>query len=151
MLKKKLDKKMRTLWLIHATIFSVMCIMCYLVLLLVPDKYRFYCMLVGGIVLAINIFLQYIFAVLRYKFYFYYLEDGVIYIEHGIIFKHRIIIPCIKLQDVHLNSGPIMRALGLKSLELSTAGSNFSIAGIREDESLSLVKEIKKLAGDISE
>lgn len=151
MLKKKLDKKMRTLWLIHATILSVICVMCYLVLLVVPVKYRFYCMLVGGIVLSINIILLYLFAVLKYKFYFYYLEDGVIYIEHGIIFKHRIIMPCIKVQDVHLNSGPIMRALGLKSLEISTAGSNFSIAGINEEESLSLVTEIKKLAGDISE
>lgn len=150
-MKKKLDKKMRTLWLIHVTIWTVLAGIVLLLLLLIPSDYRLYVMLPYGIVYFITMSIVYLYVVLRYKTYFYYLEEGIIYIERGVIFKHRIVIPVVKMQDVHLSSGPIMRALDLKSVELSTAGSNFVIAGLSDDDANSFINDIKQLAGDLSD
>lgn len=150
-MKKKLDKKMRTLWFIHATIWVVLAGIGLLMMLFIPSEYRLYVMLPCGIVYLIVLSILYLFVVLRYQYYFYYLEEGIIYIERGVIFKHRIVIPVNKMQDVHLSSGPIMRALDLKSVELSTAGSNFVIAGLSDDDANSFIDDIKQLAGDLSD
>lgn len=150
-MKKKLDMKMKTLWLIHATIWSVCAGILLLLMLFIPSDFRLYFMLPYGILYFITITIVYLYIYLKYKCYFYYLEEGIIYIERGVIFKHRIVIPVVKMQDVHLSSGPIMRALNLKCVELSTAGSNFVIAGLSNDDANSFIADIKQLAGDSSD
>lgn len=150
-MKKHLDKKMRTVWLIRTTIVCLIFLFFYLLTFFIPSKHWLYTVLPIGIVLLLTIILTYVLVILYYKYYFYYLDDGVIYIEKGIIFKHRIIIPCKKMQDVHLTSGPIMRAFKLKSVEISTAGSNFVVAGLNDKDSASFIMDIKNMAGDNSD
>lgn len=150
-MKKHLDGKMRTVWLIRSTIIWAIIVLCYLFTFFIPCEYWLYTVLPVGVVLALGVIITYVFVILSYNCYYYYLEEEVVYIEKGVIFKHRMIIPCKKTQDVHLSSGPIMRVLGLKSVEISTAGSNFVVAGLSDAEASKFIADIKQVVGDNSD
>ena len=61
-------------------------------------------------------------AYFYYQSYKYALEDKVIKIERGVIWKRQVSIPYERVQNVDIIRGPIARMLGLADLQIQTAG-----------------------------
>ena len=50
----------------------------------------------------------------------------------------------VQIQDIGFSQGPIELALGIASLDISTAGSNHYIAGFKKEEVEELVNNVKE-------
>ena len=77
-------------------------------------------------------------------------------INFGVIFRHKVIIPIRQIQDLHTYNGPIMSLMGLSGVIISTAGSNFDIAGMLNADATNMVNDLeallnKRLDGDDNE
>ncbi len=57
-----------------------------------------------------------------YDVYRYRITDSEIAVESGVIFFKKTIIPLRRIQNVNIVQGPIMRAYGVKSILIETAG-----------------------------
>lgn len=64
----------------------------------------------------------------------------------GIFVKKRIIAPLVRVQHVESKQGPIMKANGLASVLVSTAGESFEIPGLAEAEAAELRDRVAELA-----
>ena len=64
----------------------------------------------------------------------------------GIFVKKRIVVPLVRVQHVESKQGPIMKASGLASVLVSTAGESFEIPGLAEAEAAELRDRVAELA-----
>ena len=65
---------------------------------------------------------------------------------HGVFVKKHVVVPLVRVQHVETKQGPIMRASGLASVRVSTAGESFEIPGLAEDEARRLRDRVAELA-----
>lgn len=65
---------------------------------------------------------------------------------HGVFVKKRVLVPLVRVQHVQTKQGPILRAHGLASVTVSTAGESFEIPGLAEDEAAALRDRVGELA-----
>ncbi len=75
-------------------------------------------------------------ARLRYR-----LDEHGLTIEHGILWRHRIIVPRVRVQHSDISQGPLQRRYGVGTLKLYTAGSRFTcneLPGLDHDTALAL-------------
>ena len=139
---EKLNKKVRTIWIIRNILFSIL-----VFLVLIPTFFSGEVLVVVGVAIpvVICIVLLLIWPFLKYNFYSFGYDEKRIAINYGVIFRHRVIIPIRQIQDLHTYNGPIMSLLGLSGVIISTAGSNFSIAGLQNDDAISMVNNLEEL------
>lgn len=71
---------------------------------------------------------------IRYIRWRYQLNSDFLDIARGIIWRKRIVVPFIRVQNTDTRQGPIMRAFGLSSVTISTAAGEHEIPGIRADK-----------------
>ena len=64
----------------------------------------------------------------------------------GVFVKKRTLVPLVRVQHVQTKQGPILRAHGLASVTVSTAGESFEIPGLAEDEAERLRDRVAELA-----
>lgn len=81
-----------------------------------------------GVAAAGLLLLIWILAKMGYDRYRYGYDEKRIVVEKGVIFRRKIVIPICQIQDLHRVQGPIMLLLKLGGVEISTAGSNFTLA-----------------------
>ena len=149
----KLNKKVRTIWIIRNLFFALL-----VSLLIVPTLFSGEILVIVGVAIpiAIMVALLIIWPFLKYKLYSFGYDDKRIAINYGVLFRHRVIVPIRQIQDLHTYNGPIMSLMGLSGIIVSTAGSNFSIAGMLNEDALQMVNELeallnKRLDGDLNE
>lgn len=149
----KLNKKVRTIWIIRNLFFALL-----VSLLIVPTLFSGEILVIVGVAIpiAIIVALLIIWPFLKYKLYSFGYDDTRIAINYGVLFRHRVIVPIRQIQDLHTYNGPIMSLMGLSGIIVSTAGSNFSIAGMLNEDALQMVNELeallnKRLDGDLNE
>lgn len=149
----KLNKKVRTIWIIRNLFFALL-----VSLLIVPTLFSGEILVIVGVAIpiAIIVALLIIWPFLKYKLYSFGYDDKRIAINYGVLFRHRVIVPIRQIQDLHTYNGPIMSLMGLSGIIVSTAGSNFSIAGMLNEDALQMVNELeallnKRLDGDVYE
>lgn len=65
---------------------------------------------------------------------------------HGVFVKKRVLVPLVRVQHVQTKQGPILRAHGLASVTVSTAGESFEIPGLAEDDANALRDRVAELA-----
>lgn len=153
----KLNKKVRTLWLIRNGIFVFLFILGYISLgFVVPTEAKLVVLLSIGFPVFLVVGLLIIWPFLKYNNYSYGFDDKRIYLNYGVIFKHKILIPIRQIQDLHLYNGPIMSMLDLSGVIISTAGSNFTVAGLLKNNAEEMIKELElllneRLDGDLGE
>lgn len=125
---KKISPKVKILLYISYSFLLAFFILCYVIpMIFMRNIERITIGIPCGIILlALTIWLL-IHPNLYYKKYSYGFDDERIYISYGVIFKHQIVIPVVQIQDIHSYEGPIMQMLHLKTVIISTAGSNFVI------------------------
>ncbi len=83
---------------------------------------------------AIIIFLGYVWAYLFHGFYRWRLGDEEIKIWRGIVFRKRITIPYMRVQNVNVVRGPLLLLFGLSGVEVETAGQKASYSGLYTTE-----------------
>lgn len=149
----KLNKKVRTIWIIRNLFFALL-----VSLLIIPTLFSGEILVIMGVAIpiAIIVALLIIWPFLKYKLYSFGYDDKRIAINYGVLFRHRVIVPIRQIQDLHTYNGPIMSLMGLSGIIVSTAGSNFSIAGMLNEDALQMVNELeallnKRLDGDVYE
>ena len=146
----KLDKSVLKLWYIRALIGTLLLIgvvIGVLVVLLateVPNNIMLAVMLSVGALIFLIICITLIMPALRYKMYAWGYDDKRIVVVQGVIFRHRVVIPVCQIQDLHRTQGPIMMALKLSDVTISTAGSNFDISTLTTEEADRLVDALEQ-------
>ncbi|MDM8270887.1 PH domain-containing protein [Thermophilibacter provencensis] len=64
----------------------------------------------------------------------------------GVFTKKRVLVPLVRVQHVQTKQGPILRANGLATVTISTAGESFEIPGLAEDDANELRDRVAELA-----
>lgn len=138
----KLNKKVRLIWIIRNIFFSII-----VALALIPAFFSKEIGVIVGAIIPVGIIIIFllIWPFLKYKLYSFGYDDKRIAINYGVIFRHHVIVPIRQIQDLHTYNGPIMSLLGLSGVIISTAGSNFSIAGMLNDDATNMVNELEVL------
>ena len=65
---------------------------------------------------------------------------------HGVFVKKRVLVPLVRIQHVQTKQGPVLRANGLASVTVSTAGESFEIPGLAEADAAALRDRVAELA-----
>ena len=65
---------------------------------------------------------------------------------HGVFVKKRVLVPLVRVQHVQTKQGPLLRAHGLATVTISTAGESFEIPGLAEDDANELRDRVAELA-----
>lgn len=147
---KKLNQKARAIWLIRNIIIVLV--------LLVLFVFFYINILSKDVNEIVNIILIILFSIIELLFiiwpflyfnnYSYGYDDKRIVINYGVIFKHHIIVPVRQLQDLHLYATPLMLIFKIDGMIISTAGSNFSITGIKKDDGEAMINDFEKMLNE---
>ncbi|MBA3927048.1 PH domain-containing protein [Listeria sp. FSL L7-1582] len=81
----------------------------------------------------------------RWARWSYQIRHDEIEIQHGIIFRSRVLIPMIRVQHVETDQGPLLRKQKLVSVSISTAATVHTIEAVRAEESDALRHHILEL------
>lgn len=131
-----LNKKILSLWYLRTfLVWLILAAICIVPALLLKGNIQF---LFYGIAILLTVLL-FLYPPFKYRFYKFGHDDRKIVLQYGVIFRHDITIPICQIQDLHLFQGPLMRIFHLEGLILSTAGSNFSVAGLMKEDAVKLV------------
>ena len=71
----------------------------------------------------------------------YGLDERGLSVERGLLWRHRITVPRVRVQHSDVSQGPLQRAFGVATLRLYTAGSRFTVTtlpGLEHDTALAL-------------
>ncbi len=151
--ENKLSPKIKNVWRINDAIWIVIgFIVCFAPFAIVSavDPEETWAPVVMAIVAIVFAALAVIcIAVLppiRYVRWRYQLFDGFLDIAKGIIWKKRIVVPFIRVQNTDSRQGPIMRAFGLASVTVATAAGEHEIPGLAMGEAEILRDKAAELA-----
>ena len=147
---KRLDKRVLSLWYIHAGIWALAVVGAWLGVFLPLTLTG----VDGGIILAVTIPLSVVAVILlalilllpyfRYKLYAWGYDERCVEVRFGVIFRRRVVIPVYQIQDLHRFEGPIMMLLGISGVTVSTAGSNFDLATLTRNEADKMISELEE-------
>ena len=147
---KKLNQKTRVIWLIRNIIVALVLLALFIFFYLgvLSDEAN---VIVNIILIALFSVVEILFIIwpfLYFNNYSYGYDDKRIVINYGVIFKHHIVVPVRQLQDLHLYATPLMLIFKIDGMIISTAGSNFSIAGIKKDDGEAMINDFEKLLNE---
>ena len=147
---KKLNKSVLKLWYVRASIIVVALIGVFAGAVAILNSASAtadvtLAVLLGiGIPVFLIIVLTLVMPALRYKMYSWGYDDKRIIVKQGVIFKKRVVIPVCQIQDLHRTQGPLMMALNLSDVTISTAGSNFDISTLTTNEADVMIDELER-------
>lgn len=140
---KKLSKKILKIWLISTSLVFILLLGLCVVTQCI-DGIIVPLLIVEIIMMLLMAFLCFALPVMKYNRYAYAYNEKRIIIKKGVIFKYEIIIPVCQIQDLHLLQGPLMQIMKLQAIEISTAGSNYSISGIEFEQAKKMVDDLEE-------
>lgn len=139
----KLDKKIKNIWYFSTTIVFIICLGVCIITQII-EGIILPLLIIEIIIMLIIGFFCFIFPNMVYNRYLYAYNDKRIVIKKGVIFKYEIIIPVCQIQDLHLLQGPLMQLMKLQSIEISTAGSNYTINGLEYNKAKKMVEDLEE-------
>ncbi|WP_020616293.1 PH domain-containing protein [Paenibacillus daejeonensis] len=83
---------------------------------------------------------------LKYRQWRYEILDEEIQLQYGILFRHRTLIPMVRVQHVDTKQGPILRKFGLATVTFSTAAGSHEIPALSEGSAEQVRRQIANLA-----
>lgn len=154
--QSKLDPKIKSVWRINDAIWILISfVICFGIVALIAalaseegDASWALIALMAMIILfaALAVLCLIILPPIRYARWRYQLSDDFLDIAKGIIWKQRIIVPFIRVQNTDTRQGPIMRAFGLASVTVATAAGEHEIPGLGLTEAEMLRDKAAELA-----
>ncbi|WP_424356782.1 PH domain-containing protein [Methanocella sp. MCL-LM] len=82
----------------------------------------------------------------RWNTWRYEISDMEIYLRHGVVVKHRTLIPMTRVQHVDTVKGPLLGLFGLATVTIATAAGNHEIPALSDSDAASLRDRIAELA-----
>ncbi|MFD1392881.1 PH domain-containing protein [Lacticaseibacillus jixianensis] len=82
----------------------------------------------------------------RYRFWRYLITPTAVYSRSGYIFRSEKAVPISRIQNVTLESGPLMQWQGLQEVQVQTASTTDTIAGVTKEVAAQLRDRIMQLA-----
>ena len=83
---------------------------------------------------------------IRHAVFWYALSDTELDVGHGIVFRHRTIVPMQRVQSLRTERGPLARWFRLTNVRVRTAAGSVVINGLEEDEADRVCALIGRLA-----
>lgn len=138
---EQLDPKMKTVWRIRdgattTLIFAFALFVGAIIGLADPEMWTWvmpYCIIVAVLYVVALVVVLVILPPIRYARWRYELRSDFLDIAYGIIWRHRYVVPFIRVQNTDTKQGPVLRACGLASVTVSTAAGEMDIPGLRAD------------------
>jgi uncharacterized protein len=105
--------------------------------------------LLGGLVVVVLAVLAVVVPRLDYRHYRYEVTDLGLYVAKGWLWRRHQVVPHARVQTVETTVGPLMRAFGLVSVEITTASASggVTIPGLSPGTADRLVQELALRAG----
>ena len=145
----RLDPRMLRVWyvsdVVGIAVVAVLAAVAWLVVRhLGGDVFWVY--LVAGIMEVVCILDLLISPRIEYATWRYDVTPTDVDLYHGVFVKKRVLVPLVRVQHVQTKQGPILRAHGLATVTVSTAGESFEIPGLAEDDANELRDRVAELA-----
>lgn len=140
---KKVSKKMILVLTVRNLVLILITIGIFLAMMFGIEDFPKSVMICLGVFLACLFIFLLIYPFLYYRRYSYYYDENRVYITCGVIFHHQTVVPICNLQDIHLVQGPVMQLVHLHSLMVSTAGSNFVIQCLFEEDAKKMLSDLE--------
>jgi membrane protein YdbS with pleckstrin-like domain len=104
---------------------------------------------IGAVVVLVLAGLSFVGADLDYRHFHYEVAELGLYVASGWLWRRYQVVPHARVQTVDTTSGPLMRALGLVSVEVRTASAQGSttIPGLSPEVADRVVEELARRAG----
>jgi len=151
----RLNKKMISVWrmsgLIGTILLGILIFGAAVPVAIIFDMFVLCLGAAGAVTLLLFILFVAILPKLRWVRWRYAVLDDEIDIYRGIIVRKRIIVPLIRVQYTDTSQGPFLRAFGLASVNVSTAGGDQSIPGLLADDANELRDRVANLAKQVHE
>jgi membrane protein YdbS with pleckstrin-like domain len=74
-----------------------------------------------------------LFPKIEYLQWGYLVEEDRVVIRHGIFWVDKDIIPIVRIQNITVSQGPVMKKYGLFKIEMVLASGTFTIEGLKQD------------------
>jgi membrane protein YdbS with pleckstrin-like domain len=149
-----LDPRVRTYWLVQGALtvaFLAALVIAGAVVAAVLDATLVAGLVggIGGLVILILAALAFVSAELDFRRFRYEVMELGLYVARGWLWRQHQIIPHARIQTVDTTAGPLMRRLGLVSVEVQTASAagSTSIPGLTPEVADALVAELAHRAG----
>ncbi|MEG0217547.1 MAG: PH domain-containing protein [Raoultibacter sp.] len=150
--KNQLNPKVKNVWRINDAVWITITFLCCFipfVIAAVVDPAPWYALVLAGeaivFVLALILWLV-VLPPVRFARWRYELTQDYLDIARGIVWRKRIIIPFIRVQNTDTRQGPILRAFALASVTVSTAAGEHEIPGLEAEVAESLRDRAAELA-----
>ncbi|HIY51064.1 MAG TPA: PH domain-containing protein [Candidatus Olsenella avicola] len=145
----RLDPRMLRVWYVSdavgVAVVAVLAVVAWLVVRhLGGDVFWVY--LVAGIIEVVCVLDLLISPRIEYATWRYDVTPTDVDLYHGVFVKKRVLVPLVRVQHVQSKQGPILRAHGLATVTVSTAGESFEIPGLAEDDANELRDRVAELA-----
>lgn len=146
---RRLDPRVVRLWrttsLIWTTVLAGGAIALEIIL---GDVFPFW--IPAAVFLAYGFFKMFYWARRSYNAWEFEIRESDVRIRHGVLWRRTSVVPHARIQHVDTRHGPLMRALGLASVVLYTAGhagGSIEIPGLPLAEAESLRERLGELSG----
>ena len=154
----KLDKKIKMLWRINYALWILLPVAIIFVIFVILDisgkRWALGVSIGFGVLLLVLAFI-FLFLVpyLRYKRYNLHFERDYLDIKKGLVWHKTIRIPYMRVQNVYITQGPLLRKTKLCYLHICTASRIFLIPGVKlefaQDYKKKMVREALKTNRDM--
>ena len=141
---KKLNPKALKLWYIYSVIWALFILGLYATAVFFAGELRVIIASVLGVIALLLLVLVFLLPSLKFKRYGYAYNRDKITVQRGVIFRHKVVIPVCQIQDLHKVEGPIMLLLKLAGVEISTAGSNFTLAYLSSSDADEMIDALEE-------
>ncbi|MCX2455828.1 PH domain-containing protein [Lacticaseibacillus nasuensis] len=145
---EQLPASIKQVWRLHAVIWGGVWLVIALGLTVAHGLWHWPLWL-AGIFLAIGLLhplLQFSFIPYRYAFGRYLITETAVYLRSGFVFRKEEAVPISRIQNVTLEAGPLLASKGLQEVQIETASTQHSIAGVTTAVAGQLRDRIMQLA-----
>lgn len=146
---KGLEKKVACYWMIARIILFVVLFVPYLLgAIFIPKDFLTFYMVPTTIIIVITALYAFLFPVLEQRVYKFLIDEDKVIIIRGVLFKRRIVIPDVQIQDIGTIEGPIQMAFKICTINISTAGSTNFISCVNKEEGYKIVDTLRERVTD---
>lgn len=151
----RLNRKIISVWRLSGLFVTILLGICAFGCAVVPaillNQAPLWFGIAGAITALFLILFVFILPGLRWVRWRYAVYEDEIDIYRGIIVRKRIVVPLIRVQYTDTSQGPLLRAFKLADVNVSTAGGEQSIPGLKLEDADALRDRVATLAKQVHE